>query len=127
MAADFRITFKPNRAFQRFQREGASRMKDVQRAFVKRVTFGALAEAQKNTPVVTGALRRSEFADLKRLPQLRARVRAQEPYARRVHNLPRGGEGSGGRRGPRFFSRAIDQVQGRLSRWWREEVGKLLD
>ena len=80
-------------------------MKEAERNFLKRVTFGALAESQKNTPVVTGALRRSEHANLRRIGQLQARLVAQEPYARRVHELPRGGAGSGGRRGPRFFAR----------------------
>lgn len=85
------------------------------------------AISKRNVPVVTGALQRSGFSDLRELPQLEARVRFQEPYARRVENLPRGGQGSRGRRGPRYGARAIRTVRRKLGRFWREEIGKLLD
>ncbi|MDE0003391.1 MAG: HK97 gp10 family phage protein [Rhodospirillaceae bacterium] len=123
---DVSIILKPNRAANRLLEQGGRRVKDAQRNLVKRATFDVQAESQRNAPVVTGALRRSAFAELRELRQLRARVRYQEPYARRVENLPRGGEGSRGRRGPRYGARAVATVRRKLRRFWQEEIRGLL-
>lgn len=124
---DITITAKPSREWQRFVREGDDRLRDVAQEVVKRATFDAEAEAKRNAPRVTGALIRSIHSRLNELPRLRAHVRVQEPYGRRVENLSQGGAGSRGRRGPRYIARAVATVESKVPRFWREELEKLLD
>lgn len=119
---DIRIQFKPNRPARNLLDHGSDRVQDAARNVLKRATLDVEAEAKRNSPVVTGALRRSGYSELRDLRQLRARVRFQEPYARRVENLPSGGEGSQGRRGPRYGARAIATVRRKVKRFWREEL-----
>ena len=126
--ADFSIDVEPNAEAKALLNDGTDRLQSAQEQLIKEVTFEVQAESQRNTPEVSGDLRRSHFSDLKEIGQLRSRVRVQEVYARRVENLKGpGGIGSKGRRGPRYLRRAIQMVEPRIPGRWRKIAEGMLD